>query len=190
MLARQWRAARHRQDPQGDHAMIRTDAEYKAARARLAEEKERLRQQEKELKSEGLDAAARKRVLDPLRSFPEQLAEEVASFERLRKGDVGELENLHGLGRLLIALRLARGMSQRDLAEKLGVHETQVSRDERNEYHGVTVDRASRILDVLQAHVRTTVRQLSPRTGTDASRTPSATRSARKPARRRAPARR
>jgi hypothetical protein len=29
------------------------------------------------------------------------------------------------------------------------VHESQVSRDERNEYHGVTVERASRILDAL-----------------------------------------
>ena len=29
------------------------------------------------------------------------------------------------------------------------VNESQVSRDERNEYHGITVDRASRILDAL-----------------------------------------
>lgn len=137
--------------------MIRTDAEYKEALARLAQERERLRQQDKDLRAEGLDAASRKRALDPLRSFHEQLAEEVASYERLRRGDVGELENLHGMGRMLIALRLARGLSQRDLAEKLDVHETQVSRDERNEYHGVTVDRASRILDALNAHVRTSV---------------------------------
>ena len=33
------------------------------------------------------------------------------------------------------------------------VHESQVSRDERNEYHGITVDRASRILDALHVHL-------------------------------------
>ena len=32
----------------------------------------------------------------------------------------------------------------------MGVDESQVSRDERNEYHGVTLDRAQRILDALQ----------------------------------------
>jgi ribosome-binding protein aMBF1 (putative translation factor) len=142
--------------------MIRTEAEYREARARLDAERQRLRDQDKQLRAEGLSPAARKRLLDPQRSFSEQLAEEVASYERLKQGDVEELENLHGLGRLLIALRIARGMTQRDLADKLAVHETQVSRDERNEYHGITVDRASRIMDVLKADVRTSVRS-SPR---------------------------
>jgi hypothetical protein len=32
-----------------------------------------------------------------------------------------------------------------------------VSRDERNEYHGVTLQRAGRILDALNARVRSTV---------------------------------
>jgi transcriptional regulator with XRE-family HTH domain len=50
---------------------------------------------------------------------------------------------------MLIALRIALGLTQRQLAERLGVHESQVSRDERNEYHGVTVERASRLLDAL-----------------------------------------
>ncbi len=62
---------------------------------------------------------------------------------------MGELTNLHGLGRMLVALRIALGFTQRELAERLGVHESQVSRDESNEYHGITVDRVSRILDVL-----------------------------------------
>jgi hypothetical protein len=37
------------------------------------------------------------------------------------------------------------------------VHESQVSRDERNEYHNVTVERAARILDALNAEVHSTV---------------------------------
>jgi len=141
-------------------SMIRTQAEYRESLERLAAERKRLRDQDKQLRAEGLAATARKRILDPVRSFAGKVAEEVASYERLQRGDVGELENLRGLGRLLIALRIARGMTQRDLAEKLGVHETQISRDERNEYHGVTVERASRILDVLEADVRTTVRRV------------------------------
>lgn len=40
-------------------------------------------------------------------------------------------------------------MSQKELADRLGVSEAQVSRDERNEYHGITVERVRRILDAL-----------------------------------------
>ena len=63
-------------------------------------------------------------------------------------------------GQLLVALRVAQGISQRELAERLGVHESQVSRDERNEYHGVTLERAQRVLDALGAEVRSMVEKV------------------------------
>ena len=127
--------------------MIRNESEYREAVRRLDEEMKRLAAHRAKLGASGLSRAEVKRLMDPLRSFHLQLAEEVEAYERLRRGDLGELHNLHGLGRTLIALRIARGLSQRELAERLGVNESQVSRDERNEYHGITVDRASRVLD-------------------------------------------
>ena len=129
--------------------MIRSEAEYRRSVEKLREHKSRIRKQREQLKKEGLDAGAIKRVLDPTRFFAKQMEAEVESYERLKRGDLGELHNLHGLGQILIALRIALGMSQRELAERLGVNESLVSRDERNEYHGVTVDRVSRILDAL-----------------------------------------
>ena len=60
---------------------------------------------------------------------------------------------LRGIGQLLIGLRIAQGLNQRQLAERLGVHESQVSRDERNEYFNITLERASRVLDALDAEV-------------------------------------
>jgi DNA-directed RNA polymerase specialized sigma subunit len=107
----------------------------------------------------GLDVDEVKRAIDPLRSFHEQLAEEVASYERLKRGDIAEIENLHGLGHVLVALRIALGLTQRELAERLGVHESQVSRDERNEYHNVTVERASRNLDALGVRMKSAFEQ-------------------------------
>ena len=47
-----------------------------------------------------------------------------------------------------------QGISQRELARRLGVHETQVSRDERNEYFGITLERAAKILNVLNVRLR------------------------------------
>ena len=137
--------------------MIHSEREYKEAVERIRQEKERLARQRAELKGMGLGAAEIKRALDPMLSFHQQLAEEVQGYERLKRGEFDEIANLHGLGRILVSLRIARGLTQRQLAEKLGVHETQVSRDERNEYHGITMERAARILDALGAEVRSRV---------------------------------
>jgi len=129
--------------------MIRTEAEYQQARARLLEEKRRLAEHEARIKEMGLGPGEIKRALDPLRSFTMQLEEEVEAYERMQRGSFEPIRNLAGLGRLLIAARVYRNISQRELAKRLDVHESQVSRDERNEYRSITVERASRILDVL-----------------------------------------
>ena len=136
--------------------MIRNEIEYQEAVRRLEAETARLGEHETRLKEMGLKAEELKRALDPLRSFHLQLAEEIESYERLKRGDLGEVLNLRGIGRTLIALRIHAGLTQRQLAERLQVHESQVSRDERNEYHGITIDRVSRILDALEVRMKST----------------------------------
>lgn len=134
--------------------MIRNEVEYQEAMRRLREEEKRIEEHHARLKDTGLSDEEIKRALDPFRSFHLQLAEEVQGYERLKRGDLGEMMNLHGLGRMLVALRIARGLTQRELAERLSVHESQVSRDERNEYHGITAERASRLLDAMNVQLR------------------------------------
>lgn len=140
--------------------MIRNEREYREAVERVAQEKDRLARQEAELAAMGFGPEEIARALAPMRSFHQQLEEEITSYERLKRGEFDEIENLRGLGQLLVSLRIGKGLTQRQLAERLGVHETQVSRDERNEYHGITLDRAAKILDALGAHVRTRVEQI------------------------------
>lgn len=137
--------------------MIRNENEYKEAVARLGEEWERLKEHAKRLKDAGLAEDEIKRVIDPMESFHLQLKEEVESYERLKRREFDELDNLRGFGHLLIALRIAQGISQRDLAKRLGVHESQVSRDERNEYFGITMERAVKVLDALNVRLTTRV---------------------------------
>ena len=137
--------------------MIRNEAEYKEAVQRIADEAARIKAERAKLQDLDLSKEEIKRALDPVRSFHEQLKEEVAGYERLMRGEFDELRNFEGVGRLLVAARIAKSVSQRELAERLGVHESQVSRDGRNEYHGVTVDRANRILESLGVELRSVV---------------------------------
>lgn len=140
--------------------MMRSEVEYKEAVRRLKEQDHLLSEQQKKLEEMGLAADELKRAMDPLRSFREQLAEEVDSYDRLKRGEFSEIRNLRGIGELLIAARIFRRLSQRELAERLGVHESQVSRDERNEYHNITLERAARILDILDVEVSSQVEAL------------------------------
>jgi ribosome-binding protein aMBF1 (putative translation factor) len=143
--------------------MIRNETEYQEASTRLAEERNRLAEHRARLRQTGLSEEEIKRVTDPMESFHLQLQEEVESYERLKRGEFEELENLRGFGHLLISLRIAQGMSQRELAKRLNVHESQVSRDERNEYFGITLERAIRILDALNVRLHTKVEMQPPR---------------------------
>ncbi|HXM42900.1 MAG TPA: helix-turn-helix transcriptional regulator [Bryobacteraceae bacterium] len=137
--------------------MIRNETEYQEAAARLTDERNRLADHRARLKQAGLSKEEIKRVVDPMESFHLQLEEEVESYERLKRGEFEELDNLRGLGQLLISLRIAQGVSQRELARRLKVHESQISRDERNEYFGITLERAAKVLDALNARLHTTV---------------------------------
>ncbi len=140
--------------------MIRSEHEYREAVDRIDEEAGRLKQQEEKLVEMGLGPDEVKRAMDPMMSFHQQLKDEVETYERLRRGEFNELRNFEGMGQLLVALRIAQGISQRELADRLGVHESQVSRDERNEYHGITVERAQRVLDALGVEVRSLVEKV------------------------------
>ena len=140
--------------------MMRNETECQEASKRLGDELKRLDEHRARLKEAGLGDAEVKRVINPLESFHLQLKEEVEAYERLKRGEFEEfeeLDNLRGLGHLLITSPIVQGISQRELARRLGVHETQVSRDERNEYFGITLERAVKILDALNVRLRTQV---------------------------------
>jgi DNA-directed RNA polymerase specialized sigma subunit len=137
--------------------MIRTETEYREAQRRLKEGERHRKAQQAELEKLNLSKAEVRRGMAPLLSFRAQLLDEVKSYERLRRGDKKELSSFQELGQVLIALRIVSGLTQRELAERLGVHESQVSRDERNDYHGVTIDRANRIIETLGFRLRYSV---------------------------------
>ena len=134
--------------------MIRTDAEYQDAMKRLQQDRAVIQGQRERLKEMDLQDSEVDRALEPSLAFHEQLREEVEVYERMRRGDISPIESLNEIGRVLIGLRIARGITQRQLAERMNVSESQVSRDERNDYHGITVDRAHRIVMALQGKVR------------------------------------
>ena len=99
--------------------MIRNETQYQEVIACLTGKQKRLACHRAQLKAAGIQAEEIKRVIDPMKSFHLQLNEEVESHEGLKRGKFEELDNLRGLGHLLIARRIAQGILQRELAKLL-----------------------------------------------------------------------
>ena len=137
--------------------MIRNEKEYKEAVRRLKQDIKVIQKQKKSLEGVNLSPEEINRALEPMLSFHQQLVEEVEWYEKVKRKDFDAISSLEEVGRLLIALRIASGLTQKELAKCLGVADTQVSRDERNEYHGISLERAQKIIRIFGARVETKI---------------------------------
>lgn len=126
--------------------MIRSDTELEDIRAKLRQQESRVGEYRRELEKDGLAKADIERALEPVSTFADQLRNQIQEYECIRRGELPSIASLDGLGQALVAARIAAGVTQRELATRLGVHESQVSRDEKNDYQGATVERASKVL--------------------------------------------
>lgn len=136
--------------------MMKTDKEYELAKKQLSKLTELYETQLKDLKSKGLSEKDAKSSLSSSWTYAMQCKEEVELYEKLKKGDLPPMEHFSSMGKYFVAARIARGMTQRELAEKLGVNESAVSRDERNEYHGMSVQKMDKLLHALNLKLRVT----------------------------------
>ena len=131
--------------------MIRTAREYEAALKKLKQNDDSLSLQQKELINLGLSDNDMSLAMAPLINFRNQLKNDIQIYEGIKNKNweiILSLVDLHNIGQFLIALRIAFGLTQRELAAVLGVTEAQVSKDERNEYHGISFDKAVKIMEV------------------------------------------
>jgi HTH-type transcriptional regulator/antitoxin HigA len=88
--------------------------------------------------------------IDAVRSQAEDLRAELEEYDRLRSGAVSTFEasSLEELATLLIKARIARGWSQRQLADELDIAEQQVQRYESTGYRPASL---ARMCDVAAA---------------------------------------
>ncbi len=88
--------------------------------------------------------------IDAVRAQASDLRAELDEYDRLRSGEVSTIDapTLAELSTLLIKARIARGWTQRQLGDALGVAEQQVQRYEATEYRSASL---ARICDIAAA---------------------------------------
>ena len=93
---------------------------------------------------------------EALASQLHDLREQLVEYDalRTRKRPVLRLESFDEFPRALIQARIAMGMSQKELARKLGLKEQQIQRYEATDYAGASLARVSAVIRALGLTVR------------------------------------
>ena len=89
---------------------------------------------------------------DALRSQLESLRGELREYEDIKAGEIPppDLSYITVVPQDLIRARIAAGLSQKELAERLGMPEQQIQRYEATEYESVSLARIMEIAKALQ----------------------------------------
>jgi ribosome-binding protein aMBF1 (putative translation factor) len=94
----------------------------------------------------------RKAYRDALKSQLEELQDQLSDYEALKLGRTNTLAiaSLDELPKVLIQARIAAGLSQKDLGEKLGLKEQQIQRYEATLYQSASLNRLLEIAHALE----------------------------------------
>ena len=89
----------------------------------------------------------------------QQLQEEVEEYDQIKSSgfDLPEIDRLDAIAPFIVKLRIARHVSQTELARRLGVSKQVVSRYEEDEYQNAGISRVQEILDALGVTIRVTL---------------------------------
>jgi ribosome-binding protein aMBF1 (putative translation factor) len=98
----------------------------------------------------------RKAQMDAIQSQLTDLQRELEEYEALRSGSrkIAALDSLEEISITLIQARIAAGLSQEDLAVKLGLKPQQIQRYEATDYQSASLARVNEILRVLGVNLR------------------------------------
>jgi transcriptional regulator with XRE-family HTH domain/Zn-dependent peptidase ImmA (M78 family) len=135
--------------------MIKNERQYRITRAQLDRFSDAIKQAESS-PAEGIDPLLKRAHQEALHSQFKDLEAEVSAYEALQTGSayIVEVESFDELPSALIRARIASGLSQKELAERLGLKEQQVQRYEATNYSGASFTRLSEVVKALGISVR------------------------------------
>lgn len=134
--------------------MIANDLQYRVTRTAVREFAESLARLDVSEAHRSPEVRALMRAA--MESQLEDLRGQLADYEALRDGHVQllELDSLEQLPQALIRARIAAGLTQKELARRLGMREQQVQRYEATRYAGASLARLQAVADALGVEMR------------------------------------
>jgi ribosome-binding protein aMBF1 (putative translation factor) len=135
--------------------MIKNDRQYRITKTQAGRFTKAI--QEAKASSKGkVHPLLRKAQIDAMESQLGDLQREIEEYETLRSGrrKTATLDSLENLSTTLIQARIATGLSQAELASRLGLKPQQIQRYEASDYQSASLERVNEIMRVLGVKLR------------------------------------
>jgi HTH-type transcriptional regulator / antitoxin HigA len=134
--------------------MILSDRQYKVTQTELANLKDALAAASSTRRKD-VEPWIQQMETDALKSQISEMEADLAEYDFLKSGQVSfaETSSLSELPKVLVQARIAKGMSQTDLAEKLGMKPQQIQRYEATDYMSASLARLIEVAAVLEVKI-------------------------------------
>jgi ribosome-binding protein aMBF1 (putative translation factor) len=135
--------------------MIRNDREYRITKAQAKKFQQALAQLSSGLSiHKGIHPRLAKAQKDAMRSQLQSLRQQINEYERLRRrgGKALDVTSIETLPQRLIRARIAAGLTQKELAARIGIKEQQVQRYEATNYASASLSRVLQVARILGHH--------------------------------------
>ena len=137
--------------------MIKNDRQYEYTKKKLCEFETDLKSIHKKYSSD------KNKIALLSQGYVEHIAQlkaEVKEYEEIKKSPLPKVLHAHNafeISRMLVRLRVARGITQAQLAARIGCKQTDISRLEREDYKGYTISQLAKIAKNLNAKMELNV---------------------------------
>jgi ribosome-binding protein aMBF1 (putative translation factor) len=134
--------------------MIKNERQYLLTKTQARKFKEAIEAFDKNIS--GTHPMLVKAQREALSSQLSELIAQLDEYEKLRSGKVKKLKKspFQNLPIELIRARIAKGLTQKDLARKLGLKEQQIQRYEETEYSSASLSRVNEVIKALDIEVK------------------------------------
>ena len=128
--------------------MIKNERQYKITQSQIAKFEAALAEL---AASSGKNARLRQLEEDALRSQLDELRDEAQLYKQLRSGVLESIhiESFDELPLALVKARILAGLSQKQLAERLGLKEQQIQRYESTDYASASLTRITQVAEAI-----------------------------------------
>jgi len=134
---------------------IVNDNQLKITESKIEDFKKTISESRKKMKSNGIDSKGIDMLISPMKFMMEQMKFEVNEYKKIKNGYIPKyLLSFDKLGELIIVLRIKNGLTQKELGDKIGVAQSQVARNEFNEYHGTSLGNLKKIIKMLEPELK------------------------------------
>lgn len=131
--------------------MISNERQYRISKAQLKKFEEALEAQQLAARPEDIHPKLWQAEQDAIHSQIKELNRDLTLYDNLKGGKVTttHVASVADIPSALIQARIAQGLTQKDLADKLGVREQQVQQDENVLYETASLRRLVSVAEIL-----------------------------------------